>query len=116
MVLRAFSETSGNICSKTSPRAGEAAEDFGALADGNVSVLSTAGAGAGGAAEDARAGAGELGGDVSAFFFSAPAFSEFGAAGFAGGGVSRCAGWPAGFGWEAGCAAAVEAEEEDSGR
>src|SRR6266446_5382887 len=116
MVLRAFSEASGKTCSRTSPCAGEAAEDFGALADGNVSVRSTAGAGVGAVAEDARVGAGELGRDVSAGFLSAPAFSEFGAAGFAGGGVSRCAGWPAGFGGEAGCSAAVEADEEDSGR
>ena|SRR6267378_2708545 len=116
MVPRAFSEASGNTCSRTSPCAGEAAEDFGALADGNVSVRSTAGAGAGAAADEVRAGAGELGGDVSAGFFSALAFREFGAAGFAGGGVSRCEGWPAGFAGEAGCAAAVEAEEEDSGR
>src|SRR6266850_442089 len=116
MVPRALSETSGNTCSRTSPCVGEAAEDLGALADGKVSVRSAAGAGAGGAVEDARAGAGELGGNVSAVFFSALAFSEFGAAVFAVGAVSLCAGWPAGFGGEAGCAAAVEAEEEDSGR
>src|ERR1700674_2280745 len=115
MVPRAFSEASGNTCSRTSPCAGEAAEDFGALADGKVSVRSTAGAGVGAATDEARAGAGELGGDVSTGFLSSLAFSEFGAAGFAGG-VSRCTGWPAGFGGEAGCAAAVEAEEEDSGR
>ena len=116
MVPRAFSEASGNTCSRISPCAEEAAEDFGALADGNVSVRSTAGAGAGAAADEVRAGAGELDGDVSTGFFSALAFREFGAAGFAGGGVSRCEGWPAGFAEEAGCAAAVEAEEEDSGR
>src|SRR6266850_1281899 len=98
MVPRALSETSGKTCSMTSPCVGETAEDLGALADGNVSVRSTAGAGPGAAAEDARARAGELGGEVSAGFFSAPALSEFGAAGFAGGGVSRCAGWPEGFG------------------
>src|SRR6267143_5709700 len=97
MVLRAFSVASGNTCSRTSPCVGEAAEDFGALADGNVSVRSTAGAGAGAAADEVRVEAGELGGDVGAVFFSALAFSEFGAASFAGG-VSRCAGWPAGFG------------------
>src|SRR5882672_8104189 len=111
MVLRAFSETSGNICSRTSPRVGEAAEDFGALADGNVSVRSTAGAGAGAAADEVRAGAGDLGGDVSAGFFSALALSEFGAAGFEGG-VSRCAGWPAGFAGEAGCARSEEHTSE----
>ena len=109
-----MSETSGRTCSRTSPCVGEAAEGLGAFADGNVSVRSTAGAGAGAAAEDAWAG--ELGGDGSAGFFSAPAFKEFGAAGFVEGAVSRCAGWPEGFGGEAGCAAAVEAEEEDSGR
>lgn len=76
---------------------GEAAEGLGALADGNVSVLSTAAAGTGAEADEVRAGADELGGDVSAGFFSALAFREFGA-GFAGGDVSRCAGWPGGFG------------------
>src|SRR6267142_6401708 len=116
MVLRALSDTSGKTWSRISPRAGKAAEDFGALADGKVSVRSTAGAGVGAAAEAERAGAGELGEDVGAGFFSALAFSEFGAMGFAGGGVSRCTGWPAGFDGEAGCAAAVDAEEEDSGR
>src|SRR5258708_3205533 len=115
MVLRALSETSGNTWSRTSPRAGETVEDFGALADGNVSVRSDAGAGTRPAADDERAGADGLSGSASADFFSAPAFREFGAMGFAGG-VSRCAGWAAGFGGEAGCAAAVEAEEEDSGR
>src|SRR6266404_4308841 len=116
MVPRAFSETSGKTWSRTSPCAGEAGEDFGALADGKVSVRSTAGAGAAAAAVDERAGAGELGGDDRAGFFSALAFSEFDAEGFAGGGVSRCAGWAVDFGREAGCAAPVEAEEEDSGR
>ena len=115
IVPRAFSETSGKTWSRTSPCAGEAAEDFGALADGNVSVRSAAGAGAAAAADGERAGADELGGDDSAGFFSALAFSEFDAADFAGA-VSRCAGWAAGFDGEAGCAAAVEAEEEDSGR
>src|SRR5216684_6871634 len=116
MVLRALSDTSGKTWSRTSPREGEAAEDFGALADGKVSVRSTAGAGVGAAAEAERAGAGELSGDFIGGFFSAPAFNELGAAGFSGGGVSRCTGWPTGFDGEAGCAAAVEAEEEDSGR
>src|SRR5882724_12230791 len=108
MVLRAFSETSGNTWSKTSPCAGETAEGFGALADGNVSVRSAARAEAGAATDDERAGAAELGGSACAGFFSAPAFREFAAAGFAGG-VSRCAGWAPGFGEEAGCPAAVEA-------
>src|SRR6266481_7330234 len=52
MVLRAFSETSGKTWSRTSPCAGEAAENFGALADGKVSVRSAAGAGAAAAPDE----------------------------------------------------------------
>src|SRR5580693_5771319 len=38
MVALAFSEASGKTWSRTSPRAGEAAEVFGATAEGKVSV------------------------------------------------------------------------------
>src|SRR6266568_2842556 len=43
MVSRAFSETSGKIWSRTSPRAGEGAAAFDSFADGGASVCREAG-------------------------------------------------------------------------
>src|SRR5713226_4907238 len=110
MVARAFAETSGKICSRTSPRAGEAAEALGAFADGSVPVRTEAGDGVA---------TGELCGWATVFF-SAAAFSEFCVAdvadGFGAGGVSRRTGSSTGFGWAAGGADAVAAVDEESER
>src|SRR5258708_24433616 len=92
MVARAFAETSGKPCSRTSPRAGDDAKALGAFADGNVPVRTEAGVGAA---------TGELCG-CAVGFFSAAVFSEFcvadGADGFEAGGISRRAGCSIGFG------------------
>src|SRR6266851_3634715 len=110
MVARAFSETSGKICSRTSPRAEDDAEALGAFADGKVSVRTAARAGAA---------TGELSGCATGFF-SAAAVSEFCVAvdadGFGADGASRRAGCSIGFGCAAGGAEAVEEGEEASER
>src|SRR2546421_10722402 len=86
MVARAFSETSGKIWSRTSPRAEDEAEALGAFADGKTSVRTAAGVGLA---------SGELGG-CAAGFFSAAVFSELrvaaGAGGFCSGAGSGRAG------------------------
>src|SRR2546421_10869177 len=83
MVARAFSETSGKIWSRTSPRAEDEAEALGAFADGKTSVRTAAGVGVA---------SGELGG-WAAGFFSAAVFSELrvaaGGGGFDSGGGLR---------------------------
>src|SRR6266851_4077470 len=110
MVARAFSETSGKICSRTSPRAEEDAGVLGAFAEGKVSVRTAARAGVA---------TGELSG-CGTGFFSAAAVSESCVADVADGlgpdGVSRRAGCSIGFGCAAGGAAAVEEGEEASER
>src|SRR5882762_6773930 len=65
MLARAFSETSGKISSRTSPRSEEDAEALGAFADGNVPVRTEAGVGAASA---------ELSGSAIRFFSAV--FSE----------------------------------------
>src|SRR6266481_7901658 len=119
MEASAFPEASGKTCSRTSARVAECAEavvevELGALADGKVSVCTEAGVGL---ATGAASGCATM--FFSGFFsgfFSAVAFGEFdfgGAAdGFGAGGTSRRAGCSTALG----CAAAVEAEEDDSGR
>src|SRR2546430_16051881 len=100
MVARAFSETSGRVSSRTSPRAEDEAEALGAFADGKTSVRTAAGIGVA---------CGELGG-CAAGFFSAPDFSELrvaaGGGGFDSGGGLRSAGCSASFcgapGWGGG--------------
>src|SRR2546430_6016794 len=86
MVARAFSETSGRVSSRTSPRAEDEAEALGAFADGKTSVRTAAGIGVA---------CGELGG-CAAGFFSAADFSELrvaaGGGGFYSGGGSPSAG------------------------
>src|SRR6266851_9658454 len=115
MLASALSEASGRTCSRTSARVAECAEavaegELGALADGKVSVRTGAGVGLA---------TGAAGGCATMFFsgfFSAVIFGEFdfgGAAdGFGAGGTSRRADCSTALG----CAAAVEAEEDDSGR
>src|SRR2546421_908154 len=110
MVARAFSETSGRVSSRTSPRAEDEAEALGAFADGKTSVRTAAGIGVA---------CGELGG-CAAGFFSAADFSELrvaaGGDGFDSGGVSRSAGCSTSFGGPAGWAEAVAEDGGDSGR
>src|SRR5258708_27346176 len=87
MVARAFSETSGKISSRTSPRSEDDAEALGAFADGNVSVRTEAGVGAASA---------ELSGSAARFFsagFQGAFFAEL-AARSETPPVSRRAGWP----------------------
>src|SRR2546421_8760579 len=83
MVARAFSETSGKIWSRTSPRAEDEAEALGAFADGKTSVRTAAGVGVA---------SGELGG-WAAGFFSAAVFSELRVAA-GGGGFFSWGGFP----------------------
>src|SRR5258708_29195866 len=110
MVARAFSETWGKICSRTSPRAEEDAEVLGAFAEGKVSVRTAA---------RAAVATGELSG-CAAGFFSAAAVSEFCVADVADGlgadGVSRRAGCSIGFGCAAGGGEAGGEGEEAAGR
>src|SRR5258708_37284572 len=110
MVARAFSETSGKICSRTSPRAEEDAVVLGAFAEGKVSVRTAARAGVA---------TGELSG-CGTGFFSAAAVSEVCVAvdadGLGADGVSRRAGCSIGSGCAAGGAEAVGADEGGSGR
>src|SRR5437899_389423 len=115
MVARAFSETSGKTCSRISPRAEGAAEDSGAFADGNVPVRREAGAGAATAADGVEPGERSA---SSAVFFPGAVFVTAALAeeAFEGGGACRRAGCDCDFGWAAGWAGPVEAEEEGSGR
>src|SRR6266702_3012628 len=85
MVSRAFSETSGKIWSRTSPRAGEGAAAFDSFADGGASVCREAGAGAAAGADPPGA---DGRWDCAAEFFAGAVFKEFCDEGF-GGGVSR---------------------------
>src|SRR5260370_1551886 len=110
MVARAFSETSGKTCSRTSARAGDDAGTLGALAAGNVSVRAEAGVGVA---------TGELCGCATGFF-SAAACREFcvaaGEDGFGADAVWRRAGCSTRFGCAAGGAEACEADDEESER
>src|SRR6267143_1518825 len=106
MVARAFSETSGKISSRTSPRSEDDAEALGAFADGNVSVRTEAGVGAASA---------ELSGSAARFFWAV--FSESRVAdGSEAARVSRRAGCSIASGCAAGWAEAVEADDEPSER
>src|SRR6267378_559785 len=109
MVARAFSETSGKISSRTSPRSGDDAEALGAFADGNVPVRTEAGVGAASA---------ELSGSAARFFSAV--FSESRVVDVADGSeaarVSRRAGSSIVSGCPAGGAEAVEADDEASER
>src|ERR1700674_4004969 len=111
MVARAFSETSGKISSRTSPRSEVDAEALGAFADGNVSVRTEAELGAASASA-------ELCGSAARFFSAV--FSESRVADVADGSeaawLSRRAGCSVGFGCAAGGAEAVEAGDEASER
>src|SRR5258708_39692594 len=110
MVARAFSETSGKICSRTSPRAEEDAVVLGAFAEGKVSVRTAARAGVA---------TGELSG-CGTGFFSAAAVSEVCVAvdadGLGADGVSRRAGCSLGSGWPPGRAEAGAGGARQSGR
>src|SRR5260370_1675295 len=114
MEASALSEASGRTCSRTSARVAECAEavaevELGAFADGKVAVRREAGVGLA---------TGAAGGGATMFFsgfFSAVMFGEFdfgGAAdGFGAGETSRREGCSTALG-----CAAVEAEDDDSGR